>query len=158
MNALASSFATDPFHARFGCALPRTMRDQIAESTWHSMTWTAFTDRFSPTTGPLRLGSWTGTKSTGCKIEFDATFGIGDTIIACAATTYGPIEALTSMLHDAGFRIEILSFHQQIIGDETATFTLAEHDGRREWSMGMAADADLSSIRAILAGANILHR
>ncbi|OZC65675.1 2-isopropylmalate synthase [Rhodococcus sp. 06-470-2] len=158
MNALASSFATDPFDARFGCALPRTMRDQIAESTWHSMTWTAFTDRFSPTTGPLRLGSWTGTKSTGCKIEFDATFGIGDTIIACAATTYGPIEALTSMLHDAGFRIEILSFHQQIIGDETATFILAEHDGRREWSMGMAADADLSSIRAVLAGANILYR
>ena len=158
MNALASSFATDPFDARFGCSLPRTMRDQIAESTWHSMTWTAFTDRFSPTTGPVRLGSWTGTKSTGCKIEFDATFGIGDTIIACAATTYGPIEALTSMLHDAGFRLEILSFHQQIMGDETATFILAEHDGRREWSMGMAADADLSSIRAVLAGANILHR
>lgn len=158
MNALAPSFATDPFHGRFGCALPRTMRDQIAESTWHSMTWTAFTDRFSPTTGPLRLGSWTGTKSTGCKIEFDATFGIDDTIIACAATTYGPIEALTSMLHDAGFRLEILSFHQQIIGDETATFILAEHDGRREWSMGMAADADLSSIRALVAGANLLHR
>ncbi|KAA0924393.1 2-isopropylmalate synthase [Rhodococcus sp. ANT_H53B] len=155
MNAFASTLATDPFHARFGCALPRTMRDEI---TWQHMSWTNFTDRFSPTTGPLRLGSWTGTKSTGCRIEFDATFGVGDTIIACAATTYGPIEALTSMLHDAGFRIEILSFHQQIIGDETATFVLAEHDGRREWSMGMDTDAHLSAVRAVIAGANILHR
>ncbi|MDV8025043.1 2-isopropylmalate synthase [Rhodococcus sp. IEGM 1330] len=155
MNSLASTFATDPFHARFGCALPRTMRDEI---TWQHMSWANFTDRFSPATGPLRLGSWTGTKTSGGKIEFDATFGIGDTIIACAATTYGPIEALTSMLHDAGFRIEILSFHQQIIGDETATFVLAENDGRREWSMAIEADATLSAVRAVIAGANILHR
>lgn len=155
MNSLASSFAADSFHARFACALPRTMREEI---TCQHLSWANFTDRFSPTTGPVRLGSWTGTKTTGGKIEFDATFGIGDTIIACAATTYGPIEALTSMLHDAGFRFEILSFHQQAIGDETATFVLAEHDGRREWSMGIDADPNLSSIRAVLAGANILHR
>ncbi|WP_415971403.1 2-isopropylmalate synthase [Rhodococcus sp. 077-4] len=158
MNALASTFATDPFHGRFGCTLPRTMRDETPDSTWHHMTWTAFTERFSPTTGPLRLGSWTGTKTNGGRIEFDATFGIGDTIIACAATTYGPIEALTSMLYDAGFRIEILSFHQQIIGDETATFILGEHDGRREWSMAIEPDATLSAVRAVIGGANILHR
>jgi hypothetical protein len=155
MNSLASTFATDPFHARFGCALPRTMRDEI---TWQHMSWAHFTDRFSPTTGPLRLGSWTADSATGGRTAFDATFGVGDTIIACAATTYGPIEALTSMLHDAGFRIEILSFHQQIIGDETATFVLAEHDGRREWSMAIEADATLSAVRAVIAGANILHR
>ncbi|MDI9929163.1 2-isopropylmalate synthase [Rhodococcus sp. IEGM 1354] len=155
MNAFASSFATDPFHARFGCALPRTMRDEI---TGQHVSWTAFVDRFSPTTGPLRLGSWSGTGATGGKMSFDATFGIGDTIFACAATTYGPIEALTSMLHDTGFRIEILSFHQQRIGDETATFVLTEHDGRREWSMAIEPDATLSSIRAIIAGANLLHR
>ncbi|MDV6260384.1 alpha-isopropylmalate synthase regulatory domain-containing protein [Rhodococcoides yunnanense] len=155
MNALASTFATDPFHSRFGCALPRTMRDEI---TWQHMSWANFTERFSPTTGPLRLGSWTAGMATGGRTAYDATFGIGDTIITCAATTYGPIEALSSMLHDAGFRIEILSFHQQIIGDETATFVLVEHDGRREWSMGMESDATLSSIRAVIAGANLLAR
>ncbi|MDI9893887.1 alpha-isopropylmalate synthase regulatory domain-containing protein [Rhodococcus sp. IEGM 1381] len=155
MNALASTFATDPFHSRFGCALPRTMRDEI---TWPHMSWANFTERFSPTTGPLRLGSWTAGTATGGRTAYDATFGIGDTIITCAATTYGPIEALSSMLHDAGFRIEILSFHQQIIGDETATFVLTEHDGRREWAMGMDADATLSSIRAVIAGANLLAR
>jgi len=155
MNALASSFATDPFHARFGCALPRTMRD---ENTWQHMSWANFTERFSPTTGPLRLGSWTACRAPGGRTIFDATFGIGDTIITCAATTYGPIEALTSMLHDAGFRIEILSFHQQIVGDETATFVSIERDGRREWSMAIEADATLSSIKAVIAGANLLHR
>ncbi|MFI8569227.1 alpha-isopropylmalate synthase regulatory domain-containing protein [Rhodococcus sp. NPDC078407] len=155
MNALASSLATDPFHARFGCALPRTMRNEI---TRHNMSWANFTDRFSPTSGPLRLGSWTAARTTGGKTSFDATFGIADTIITCAATTYGPIEALTSMLYDAGFRLEILSFHQQIIGGETATFVLVERDGRREWAMAIDADSTLSSIRAIVAGANILHR
>lgn len=134
------------------------MREETTDATWQHMSWTAFAERFSPTTGPLRLGSWTAGRATGGRTAFDATFGIGDTIIACAATTYGPIEALTSMLYDAGFRIEILSFHQQIIGDETGTFVQAEHDGRREWSMGMDADATLSSIRAIIAGANLLHR
>ncbi len=155
MNALAPSFTTDPFHARFGCALPRTMCDEI---TWQHMSWTTFIERFSPTTGPLRLGSWTAGRAPGGRTDFDATFGIDDTIITCAATTYGPIEALTSMLYDAGFCIEILSFHQQNIGDETATFIQAEHDGRREWSMGMDADAHLSAVRAVIAGANLLHR
>ncbi|QII08424.1 2-isopropylmalate synthase [Rhodococcoides fascians A25f] len=155
MNALASSFATDPFHSRFGCALPRTMRDEI---TWQHMSWANFTERFSPTTGPLRLGSWTAGRATGGRTAYDATFGISDTIITCAATTYGPIEALSSMLHDAGFRIEILSFHQQIVGDETATFVSIECDGRREWSMAIEADTTLSSIKAVVAGANLLHR
>ena len=154
MNALAS-LTTDPFHARFGCALPRTMRNEI---TWHHMSWSNFTDRFSPTSGPLRLGSWTAARATGGKTSFDATFGIADAIITCAATTYGPIEALTSMLYDAGFSIEILSFHQQSIGEETATFVLVERDGRREWSMAIDLDATLSSIRAVIAGANLLHR
>ncbi|OZD07275.1 2-isopropylmalate synthase [Rhodococcus sp. 06-235-1A] len=155
MNALASTLATDPFHSRFGCPLPRTMCDAI---TWRHMSWANFTERFSPTTGPLRLGSWTACRAPGGRTEFDATFGIGDTIITCAARAYGPIEALTSMLYDAGFRIEILSFHQQSIDSETATFVLAERDGRREWSMGMDADATLSSIKAVVAGANLLHR
>ncbi|MBY4127104.1 2-isopropylmalate synthase [Rhodococcus fascians] len=155
MNAIASSLTTDPFHARFGCALPRTMRNEI---TWYHMSWSNFTDRFSPTSGPLRLGSWTAARATGGKTSFDATFGIADAIITCAATTYGPIEALTSMLYDAGFSIEILSFHQQSIGEETATFVLVQRDGRREWSMAIDSDATLSSIRAVIAGANLLHR
>lgn len=158
MNALASSLPTDPFHGRFGRPLPRTMRDDIEDSSWQHMSWSAFVDHFSLTSGPLRLGSWTADRTTGGRTAFDATFGIGDTIITCAATTYGPIEALTSMLYDAGFRIEILSFHQQIIGDETATFILAEHDGRREWSMAIEPDATLSAVRAVISGANILHR
>ncbi|CCQ13941.1 putative uncharacterized protein [Rhodococcus sp. AW25M09] len=158
MNAFASSRATDPFHSRYGFTLPRTMREATPQSTWQHMSWTAFTERFSPATGPLRLGSWTGHKAPGGKMVFDATFGLGDTIIACAATTYGPIEALTSMLYDAGFHLEILSFHQQTVGDETATFVLIERDGRREWSMATATDATLSSIRAVIAGTNILHR
>lgn len=158
MNALASSLATDPFHSRFGCPLPRMMRDEITDSAWQHMSWAHFTERFSPTTGPLRMGSWTACRAPGGRTSFDATFGIADTIIACAATTYGPIEALMSMLHDAGFPIEILSFHQQSTGVETATFMLVERDGRREWSLGMDADATVSSIRAVIAGVNLLHR
>ena len=130
------------------------------------MSWTNFTQQFAASSGPIRLGSWDSTTARGGRTSFAATFGIGDSIHTASATTYGPIDALTSMLYDAGFHLEIISFHQQPIqsvdplterGDRTATFVLAEFDGRQRWSMAIESGATESSIRAIIGAANMLH-
>lgn len=130
------------------------------------MSWTNFTQQFAAASGPIRLGSWDSSTARGGRTSFAASFGIGDSIHSASATAYGPIDALTSMLYDAGFHLEIISFHQQTIQsadplterrDRTATFVLAEFDGRQRWSMAIESGATESSIRAIIGAANMLH-
>ncbi|MGF7121787.1 2-isopropylmalate synthase [Rhodococcus sp. AG1013] len=148
-----ASFSDDPFSLRFGLPLPRDMRAQA-----QGLTWAEFTERFGPTGGPVRLGSWTSEHLGAGRHTFTATLGLGDTISSASATATGPIAALTSMLYDAGFQLEILSFHQQRTSAGTATFLLCEHEGERRWAMSIADDCNSSAREAIIAGANLLHR
>ncbi|MCZ4275708.1 MAG: alpha-isopropylmalate synthase regulatory domain-containing protein [Rhodococcus sp. (in: high G+C Gram-positive bacteria)] len=154
MNALTTPTSPDCFAARFGTPLPRALRADA-----DTMSWTAFAHRYSAGSSPIRLGTWTTSAAPGGRTTFDATFGIGDTIHTASATTHGPIDALTSMLYDAGFHLEIISFHQQHLasGTQTATFVLCEFDGRRRWAMAIDGDATQSSIRALIGAANMLH-
>lgn len=158
MNALTSFTSDDCFAA----LLPRALREKARD-----MSWSTFTSTFCRTSGPIKLGSWTAAPARGGRITFDATFGITPDhqhppyIHTATATSFGPIDALTSMLYDAGFHIEIMSFHQQTIasGDTPAiaTFVLCDYDGRREWSMAIGGTGAESSIRAIIGAANMLH-
>ncbi|EGD25874.1 2-isopropylmalate synthase [Rhodococcus hoagii] len=153
-QALATTtFSNDPFFQRFGTHLPRDLRAQA-----QGLSWTEFAQRFSPTGGPVRLGSWTSEHLGAGRHTFTATLGLGDRISSASATATGPIAALTSMLFDAGFQLEILSFHQQRTSEGTATFILAEHDGERRWAMSIAEDCNASARDAIIAAANLLHR
>lgn len=153
-QALATTtFSNDPFFQRFGTHLPRDLRAQA-----QGLSWTEFAQRFSPTGGPVRLGSWTSEHLGAGRHTFTATLGLGDRISSASATATGPIAALTSMLFDAGFQLEILSFHQQRTSEGTATFILAEHDGERRWAMSIAEDCNASAREAIIAAANLLHR
>ncbi|QCQ92883.1 alpha-isopropylmalate synthase regulatory domain-containing protein [Rhodococcus sp. SGAir0479] len=153
-QALATiTFSNDPFFQRFGTNLPRDLRAQA-----QGLSWTEFAQRFGPTGGPVRLGSWDCTGLRAGRSTYTATLAIGDTITSASATATGPIAALTSMLYDAGFQLEILSFHQQRTSAGTATFILAEHDGERRWAMAIGEDCISSSLSAIIAGANLLHR
>lgn len=153
-QALATTtFSNDPFFQRFGTHLPRDLRAQA-----QGLSWTEFAQRFSPTGGPVRLGSWTSEHLGAGRHTFTATLGLGDRISSASATATGPIAALTSMLFDAGFQLEILSFYQQRTSEGTATFILAEHDGERRWAMSIAEDCNASARDAIIAAANLLHR
>lgn len=151
--ATTTTFSNDPFFQRFGTHLPRALRAQA-----QGLSWTEFAQRFSPTGGPVRLGSWTSEHLGAGRHTFTATLGLGDRISSASATATGPIAALTSMLFDAGFQLEILSFHQQRTSEGTATFILAEHDGERRWAMSIAEDCNASARDAIIAAANLLHR
>lgn len=148
-----ASFSDDPFSRRFGSQLPRDLRAQA-----QGLSWTEFAQRFSPTGGPVRLGSWEAADHGAGLSIYTATLGLGDRITATSATATGPIAALTSMLYDAGFQLEILSFHQQRTAAGTATFVLCDHDGERRWAMAIGDDSLSSSLAAIIAGANLLHR
>lgn len=149
----AYSSPADPFSARFGMPLPREMRADCA-----GMSWRTFLATYSPSSGPIRFGRGAITSLGAGRTEYRATLAFGDTITQATAAASGPVSALTTMLHDAGFPIEILSFHQmRVDADTTATFLLCEHGGRRHWAMGLGADATESSITAMIAGANLLH-
>ncbi|WP_305093065.1 alpha-isopropylmalate synthase regulatory domain-containing protein [Prescottella sp. R16] len=148
-----ASFSDDPFFHRFGTRLPRDLRAEA-----QGLSWTEFAARFAPTGGPVRLGAWTAAALGAGRGTYTATLGIGDRIMSATATATGPVSALTSMLYDAGFQLEILSFHQQSTSAGTATFVLCEHDGERRWAMAIGADGIASSLSAIIAGANLLHR
>lgn len=156
LQAFASHTATtpsDPFALRFGIPLPRALRTEAA-----GMSWRTFLATYSPSGGPIRFGRWSARALGAGRSEFRATLALGDTIHQARATAAGPISAVTSMLYDAGLQVEILSFHQQRIGDgRTATFLLCECDGRRHWAVGLADTAAESSIEAMTAGTNILH-
>lgn len=154
MNAThAFTSPADPFSTRFGMPLPREMRTDCA-----GMSWRTFLASYSPSNGPIRFGRWSVTPRGAGRNEYKATLGIGDAITQATAEASGPVSALTAMLYDAGFQMEILSFHQmRIDADRTATFLLCEHDSRRHWAVGFGHDATESSIEAMVAGANLLH-
>lgn len=145
--------SADPFAQQFGSPMPLEMRTEAS-----GMSWQTFLKTFSPSSGPVRFGRWSTLSLGAGRSEFKATLGLGDAIHQATAIACGPVSALTSMLHEAGFQLEILDFHQQGLADgRTATFLLCEHAGRRHWAFGIGDNATGSSVQAMIAGANLLH-
>jgi hypothetical protein len=127
------------------------------------MTWETFTSTFNPVGGPLRLGSWEcddGHRSSsrlGAQARmFRATLAIGDRIDTASACASGAVAALTAMLHERGFTVEMTRFHQLRSGDDTATFVCGNDGQRTEWAMGWSEDATQSALRALISCANRL--
>ncbi|MDI9956476.1 MULTISPECIES: alpha-isopropylmalate synthase regulatory domain-containing protein [unclassified Rhodococcus (in: high G+C Gram-positive bacteria)] len=145
----SSSAAADPFAARHGKSLPAGLRAECS-----AMSWTEFESTYAAMSGPIRLGAWSSEKIAPGRWTFEATLGLGERIQKASATSTGAISAMTSMLHDAGISLEILSFHQHQIGHRTATFIFTECDGRRSWAMGIAESSTESSLRAMTSAAN----
>lgn len=149
----------EPSSARFGdVPLPPGLREDA-----ESMPWGAFTARYSPSSGPLRLGQWEcadadrpATRLGPQPRNFRATLGIGDRIETVVATASGPVAALTEMLYERGVAVEMLRFHQFPAGSDTATFICGSDGMRDEWAMGLADDPTESALRAIIACANRL--
>ncbi|WP_433579152.1 2-keto-3-deoxygluconate kinase [Nocardia brasiliensis] len=132
----------------FQSAAPRGLR---AESI--GLTPAQFHDRYCEHTGPIRLGDWLPAGSRGA--EFTATLEFSDhlrTVIASGS----PVAAMTSALYEEGYPVEILQFHQRRTPEGTATFVQCEYNGRRGWSAALADDGAESTVRAMIAGVNLL--
>jgi hypothetical protein len=150
------STAISPFHsfaAGFAGLIPPGLRTSAA-----ALSRREFLDRYCPANGPVRLGAWSQHPGPRGTHHFDATIGIGPRIRTVHVDAIGPIAALSGALHEAGYGIEILSFHQQKTAEGTVTFVHCEHDGRRHWAMGIADNDTDSALRSMVAAANLLSR
>jgi hypothetical protein len=157
-NQSASGEAAS-FVGRLSMPLPRELREEAS-----SMSTDAFQAKYTPSSGPLRLGQWQCTDADrpagglGPEVRnYRATIAVGDRIDTSTAAACGPIAALTVMLHDCGIAVEMLKFHQFRADGNTATFIRGSDGARDEWAMGLSDDPTQSALRAMIACANRLH-
>ncbi|BBZ27685.1 hypothetical protein MMAD_19800 [Mycolicibacterium madagascariense] len=153
-----SSAATPSFAARFDRPLPRELRTDA-----HTLSTDAFLARYTPSSGPVRLGAWQCTDADRPATRwgpqarnYQATIAVGDRIGTSTAAASGPVAALTAMLHDRGVPVEIAAFHQLTGDGGTATFIRGSDGVRSAWAMGWADDVAQSALRAVIACANRL--
>ncbi len=147
-----STAPLDPFAARYGRALPLPLRAEAA-----GMSWSEFLAVYADQRGPLRLGDWSATRMPAGRAAFEATISVGDTVHTAAALACGPVAAMTEMLHDLGFGLEIHSFHRHDLGDTHVTFLHCGSGEQRTWVMGMGETGAESTLRAMIAGINRIH-
>lgn len=133
----------------FIAAAPKALRAESA-----GLTPAQFHDRYCERTGPIRVGDWSpaGNRSA----EFTATLEFADHLRTVIATG-SPVAAMTSALYDEGYPVEILQFHQRRTNAGTATFVQCECNGRRGWGAALADDSAESTVRAMIAGVNLLR-
>jgi hypothetical protein len=135
---------TDLFYA----AAPKALRAEAA-----GLTSAEFHSRYSAHGGPIRLGEWSpaGARTA----EFTATLEFAGHLRTVIATG-SPVAAMTSALYEEGYPVEILQFHQRRTAEGTATFVQCECNGRRGWGAAIADDGAESTVRAMIAGVNLL--
>lgn len=147
------TFAEDPFRARFGHRLPTGMRQEA-----RGMDWKTFTATYAPTT--IRVDQLHTEKLRAGRKHFELTMsGLSrDGSATCVSiTSMGASSAMTQILADHGYNVEILEFHQYKIFEATVTFIYTMHHSQRVWAIGFGADADLSIANALCAAATRLY-
>ncbi|AKK26931.1 homocitrate synthase [Mycobacterium sp. EPa45] len=139
----------------FCAPLPTELREHA-----QAMSWSTFTDIYSPTGGPVRLGSWECEERPSRlgpqPRRFCATLAVGDRTETATVHASGPVAALTAMLYERGIGVEMTRFHQLAAGTHTATFVQGSDGRQREWAMGWSEDATQSALQAVIACANRL--
>ena len=154
----SSSAAADSLMARPAVPVPLELRREA-----ESMSFEAFSAKYTAASGPLRLGSWqcTDADRSASRLgpqarNYRATIAVGDRIGTSTAAASGPIAALTAMLHDCGIAVELLTF-RQVQGDgNTTTFVRGSDGAHDEWAMGWSTDPTRSALRAVVECANRL--
>lgn len=119
------------------------------------MSWQEFTDVYAGA-GMIRLGSLTITPAPADMVECRATIAFDHRIMSLSAKAPGPVGAMTSILHDMGAHIAIVTLHQRQTDDGFSAFLLCERDNRQCWAYGDGATGDEANVRALVAGANRL--
>lgn len=159
MTTFATESATSAaFAAYVDAPMPSGLREEA-----DAMSFESFLAEYAPSSGPLRLGSWScvdgdrpATRLGPQARKYQATLAIGDRICTTSAAASGPIAALTAMLYDRGIAVETTAFHQMNAGERTATFIRGSDGLRSEWAMGLSDDPTQSALSAVIACANRL--
>lgn len=154
MSTRTSTFTPDLFPDFSQAPLPRGLRELAAD-----LTWDGFLATYGHSAGPMALHGWecAGDRRLGSQVRtYQATLTIGERPCMASAAASGPIAALTAMLYEHGFGLEVLNFHQLQMGRDTVTFIRGTAGTRDEWAMAWAEDSTLSGLRAVVACANRL--
>ncbi|WP_370451985.1 hypothetical protein [Corynebacterium sp. 320] len=147
------TFAEDPFRARFGQRLPRGMREEA-----RNMDWKKFIATYAPS--DIRVETMTSERQRASRNHYTLTMtgltadGIGTKV---EINAMGACSAITEILADHGYRVEILELHQFKIFEATATFIYTSYANKRAWAVGFAPDSDLSIANALCSAATALH-
>lgn len=119
------------------------------------MDWNRFRSTYAPA-GAIRLGAWDAHPAARDRVDCRGTFAVGDAITSLHVCASGQISAMTSMLHELGAPVEIVSLHQSQTDDQVVTFLLCERDDQRCWAAGFGETSDEANVNALVAGANRL--
>lgn len=136
--------------------LPRGLREKAT-----NMSWDGFLAAYGHSAGPLELRHWECADSRSRCLgpqtrTYQATFMVGGHPSSASASASGPIAAMTAMLHDRGYALEMLNFHQVQMGRDTVTFIRGTDGVRDDWAMSWAEDPTQSALRAVVACVNRL--
>ncbi|WP_343061461.1 hypothetical protein [Corynebacterium anserum] len=147
------TFAEDPFRARFGQRLPTGMRQEA-----RGMDWKSFISTYAPTN--IRVEQLKSQRLRAGRHHFEiamnglAAHGQGTRV---SITAMGASSAMTEVLADHGFNVEIREFHQYKIFEATVTFIYATHNSKSVWAVGFGADRDMSIANALCSAASRLY-
>ncbi|MGP6174665.1 acetyl-CoA acetyltransferase [Corynebacterium sp. A21] len=148
----------DPLQNRFGTGhrLPRGLREEAA-----GMDWNLFTATYAPR-AEIRLSHRDIEQLRGGLFRFHTdrthtskTADAHTDQLEIIAT--GPTSACTSLLAEAGRRIEILNFHQLEIFEATATFIKVTDDRQTVWAIGFGPSPESSIAAALSSGGQLLY-
>lgn len=147
------TFAEDPFRARFGQRLPVGMRQEA-----RGMEWKNFIATYAP--GNIRVERMRTQRLSAGRYAFDLLIGglrADGAATRVEITAMGAHSAMSEILADHGFAVEVSEFHQYKIFEATVTFIYTTHKSKRVWAVGFGADRDLSIANALCSAAARLH-
>lgn len=168
MSTITAS-PTSPIHAAFGMMtstmtapsapdivrtppLPRGLRAEAAK-----LTMTGFWNTYSPSSGPIALGSWSASDPIAGLRRYDFSVDIRGNRLMTTARAHGPVAALTESLHQHGLPLEIGEFHHRTTEVGWAAYITCRHLDSTVWAAGVGRDGTEATLRAMIAGANRLH-
>ncbi|RAV34180.1 hypothetical protein [Corynebacterium heidelbergense] len=147
------TFAEDPFRSRFGRRLPKAMREEA-----RGLDWKSFINTYAP--ADIRVESWYSSRQSSGRFGYEIGMtglrsdGIGTQV---SITAMGVASAMSEVLADHGYAVEIAEFHQYDIFEATVTFIYTVHKRKRVWAVGFGSNRDLSIASALCSAATRLH-
>lgn len=159
-TASTAASAATYYAQRFSRALP----GELAQETG-AMSWQDFLDTYCPPRQPIRLRHWASRTIGRGLHEYEARFQRSDVAPSsmlgnwpAQTTASGEIRALSEMLHQLGYPLEIERFYQHE-HDGTHSTIIRGVDRREQscWALGFGSTGPHSATQAMLAAVARLY-
>lgn len=162
-NGMAFVLETD-----YGVLLPKGMEEEFAAvvQPWCDTTgvdappekiWSAFHESFLCPSGPIALNGMTASRD-GANTSVELALRVHDRLLTVSGSGETPLCATLKALDEIGLQAAILQHESAtrtaVSPDEHVAFVQIERDGRAVFGVGINADPDTASLRALMAAVN----